>query len=47
VDILAFVFIVLRVIYIVMYVAGLPTVRSAVWSLAFLVNIGIFFVGYR
>ena len=47
VDILAFLFIVLRVIYIVMYVAGLPTVRSAVWSLAFLVNLAILFVGWR
>ena len=47
VDILAFLFIVLRVIYIVMYVAGLPTVRSAVWSPACLVNLAILFVGWR
>ena len=46
-DILAFLFVVLRVIYIVMYVAGLPTVRSAVWVLAFLVNLAILFVGWR
>lgn len=46
-DILAFIYIVLRLIYIVMYVAGLPTVRSAVWTLALLVNVGILFVGYR
>ncbi len=46
-DILAFVYIVLRVIYIVMYVADLATVRSVVWTLALLVNIGILFVGYR
>lgn len=46
-DILAFVWIVLRVIYVVMYVADLPMVRSAVWTLALLVNIGILFVGYR
>jgi uncharacterized MAPEG superfamily protein len=30
-----------------MYVAGIPTVRSAVWTLALLVNIGILFIGYR
>jgi uncharacterized MAPEG superfamily protein len=46
-DILALVFITLRVIYIAMYVAGLPTVRSAIWGLALLVNIAILFAGYR
>ena len=46
-DILAFVFIVLRLLYIMMYVAGLPTARSIVWSLALAVNIGILFIGYR
>lgn len=46
-DILAFVWIVLRVIYVVMYVADLPAMRSAVWTLALIVNIGILFVGWR
>ncbi len=46
-DILAVLFVTLRVIYIAMYVAGLPTVRSAIWTLALLVNIGILFAGYR
>ena len=46
-DILAFVYIVLRVLYIMMYVAGLPGIRSMVWTLALAVNIGILFVGYR
>lgn len=46
-DILAFVWIVLRVIYVVMYVADLPAMRSVVWTLALIVNIGILFVGYR
>jgi uncharacterized MAPEG superfamily protein len=41
-DILAVLFVTLRIIYIVMYVAGLPTARSALWALAFLVNLGIF-----
>ena len=46
-DILAFVWIVLRVIYVVLYVADLALARSAVWTLALLVNVGILFVGYR
>ena len=46
-DILAVLFVTLRIIYIAMYVAGLPTVRSAIWTLALLVNIGILFAGYR
>jgi len=47
VDILAVLFVTLRIIYISMYVAGLPTIRSAIWALALLVNIGILFSGFR
>lgn len=46
-DILAVLFVTLRIIYISMYVAGLPTIRSAIWAMALLVNIGILFSGYR
>lgn len=46
-DILALLFITLRIIYAVMYVAGLPTVRSAVWAAAFLVNVGILLSALR
>lgn len=46
-DILALLFVTLRVIYIAMYVAGLPALRSAVWTAAFIVNIAILFLGYR
>ena len=46
-DILALLFITLRIIYVVMYVAGLPTVRSAVWAAAFLVNVGILLSALR
>jgi uncharacterized MAPEG superfamily protein len=46
-DILAVVWITLRVIYAAMYVADLALVRSAIWALALLVNIGILFTGYR
>lgn len=46
-DILAVLFVTLRIIYVAMYVAGLPLVRSAIWGLAFVANIGIFLSGWR
>ena len=46
-DILAVLFVTLRVIYIAMYVAGLGTVRSAIWTLAFLANLAIFLSAWR
>ena len=46
-DVLALVFVVLRVVYIVLYVADQPNARSAVWAMALLANIAILFVGYR
>ncbi|BEP92372.1 MAPEG family protein [Acidovorax sp. A79] len=46
-DILAFLYVMLRIFYIMMYVSDMPTVRSAIWAGAFLVNIAILFVGYR
>lgn len=46
-DILAVLFVTLRIIYIAMYVAGLGTVRSAIWTLAFLVNVAIFLSAWR
>ena len=47
VDILAVLFVTLRILYIAMYVAGLGTLRSALWGLAFAVNLGIFLSGWR
>jgi uncharacterized MAPEG superfamily protein len=47
VDILALLFVTLRIIYIAMYVAGLPTARSAFWALALVANIAIFLSGWR
>jgi uncharacterized MAPEG superfamily protein len=47
VDIAAFAYVFLRILYIMMYVADMPAVRSGVWALALLVNIGILFIGYR
>ena len=46
-DILAFVFVVLRLVYILLYVGGQASARSVVWSLALAVNIGILFAGFR
>jgi uncharacterized MAPEG superfamily protein len=46
-DILALLFVTLRIIYIAMYVAGLATVRSAVWAAALLANIAILFLGWH
>jgi uncharacterized MAPEG superfamily protein len=46
-DILAFLYIVLRMVYIMMYVADMPAVRSAVWFAAFAANVAILFLGYR
>jgi uncharacterized MAPEG superfamily protein len=46
-DILAILFVTLRIIYIAMYVAGLPTARSIIWALAFLVNVAIFLSGWH
>ena len=46
-DILALLFIVLRLAYIVLYVGNLANARSVVWALALFTNIGILFSGYR
>lgn len=46
-DVMAFVFVVLRIIYIMMYVSGMASIRSIVWGLAWFINIGILFLGYR
>ncbi len=46
-DLLAFLFVVLRILYVMMYVAGLGNLRSAVWTGAFAINVAILFIGYR
>ncbi len=46
-DILALLYVVLRIAYIMMYVADLAKARSVIWTLGLLVNIGILFLGYR
>jgi uncharacterized MAPEG superfamily protein len=46
-DLLAFFWVMMRLVYIMMYVAGLPTVRSIVWVLALMLNVWILFAGFR
>jgi uncharacterized MAPEG superfamily protein len=46
-DLLAFVYVVLRMVFIMLYVAGMANLRSLVWTLALGVNIAIFFAGYH
>ncbi len=46
-DLLAFLFVVLRILYIMMYVADMAKARSIVWTAALLVNVAILFIGYR
>lgn len=43
-DMLAVAYVVLRVIYLGLYIKGIAAARSAVWALAFIVNIAIFFL---
>jgi uncharacterized MAPEG superfamily protein len=46
-DMLAFLFVFLRLIYIMAYVADMAKARSVVWTLAFAANIAILFIGYH
>lgn len=43
-DLLCFVYVVLRLMYILFYVADMATLRSAVWVLALLANIALLFI---
>ena len=43
-DMLAVAYVVLRAIYLALYIKGIGSARSAVWALAFLVNIAILFL---
>jgi uncharacterized MAPEG superfamily protein len=44
-DVLAFLFVVARLIYIFMYVADLATARSLAWTVALGLNVAILFIG--
>ena len=47
VDILAFMFVVLRMAYVLMYLADMAKTRSALWFAALLINIWILFTSFR
>lgn len=47
VDIFAFMFVVLRITYVMTYVADMATTRSVLWVSALAMNIAILFVGFR
>ena len=47
VDILAFMFVVLRIAYVLMYVADMAKTRSVIWAAALLINIWILLMGFR
>lgn len=46
-DMLAMAFVLLRILYVAMYIGDLPMARSLIWAAGFAVNLGIFFLGYR
>jgi uncharacterized MAPEG superfamily protein len=46
-DVLAIVFVVLRILYVMMYLAGMASLRSSIWVAAFIVNVAILFLGFR
>jgi uncharacterized MAPEG superfamily protein len=46
-DLLAVTFVLLRVLYIYCYLIDRAGLRSVMWSLAFLVNVAILFLGFR
>lgn len=47
VDILAFMFVVLRIAYVLMYIADMAKTRSCIWAVALVINMFILFSGYR
>jgi uncharacterized MAPEG superfamily protein len=47
VDILCFLWLLLRMLFVIAYVGDMATARSGLWFAALLVNIVILFVGYK
>jgi uncharacterized MAPEG superfamily protein len=45
-DMMCVLFVVLRLLYVLMYVANMSSLRSLVWFMAFGLNIAIFFAGF-
>jgi uncharacterized MAPEG superfamily protein len=47
VDLLAFAWVFVRCMYVLLYIADVPKARSAVWFLALIINIAILLLGVR
>ena len=47
IDLLALAFVALRVVYVAAYLKNKANLRSAVWVIALLVNVGLLFAGFR
>jgi uncharacterized MAPEG superfamily protein len=47
VDILCFLWILMRALFIIMYIGDMAMARTGMWVAAFVINIVILFVGYR
>lgn len=47
IDLLALAFVALRIAYVAAYVKNQANLRSAVWVIALLVNVGLLFAGFR
>jgi uncharacterized MAPEG superfamily protein len=47
VDILCFLWLLLRMLFVIAYVGDMATARTGLWVVALLVNIVILFVGYK
>ncbi|MEN9886115.1 MAG: hypothetical protein RL758_693 [Pseudomonadota bacterium] len=45
-DMMCVLFVVLRLLYILLYIANVSSLRSMVWFMAFAVNVSIFFSGF-
>jgi uncharacterized MAPEG superfamily protein len=46
-DVACLLWVLLRLVYVMMYVGDLATARTAVWTAAFVLNIVVMFLGYR
>jgi uncharacterized MAPEG superfamily protein len=44
IDELAFLFVIVRIAYVLTYIGNRPTLRSILWSIGFAINVAIFFM---
>jgi uncharacterized MAPEG superfamily protein len=44
IDLLAVTFVAIRILYVLLYVGNLPTLRTIAWNVGFAVNVAIFFM---